>query len=79
MPLAAIVFHELAEAYSKVDLQKPYIDFELGMMLHGIIVATPTAFQRGAHNDAAAGDHSAKPEAGSQGDGAGRRHVDSGA
>ena len=53
VPLAAIVFHELAEAYSKVDLQKPYIDFELGMMLHGIIVATPTEFQRGAHNDAA--------------------------
>jgi len=52
VPLAAIVFHELAEAYSKVDLQKPYIDFELGMMLHGIIVATPTEFQRGAHNDA---------------------------
>ena len=50
--LAAIVFHELAEAYSKVDLQKPYIDFELGVMLNGMIVETPSAFQRGAHNDA---------------------------
>ena len=52
VPLAAIVFHELAEAYSKVDLQKPYLDFELGMMLNRMIVVTPTAFQRGAHNDA---------------------------
>ena len=52
VPLAAIVFHELAEAYSKVDLQKPHIDFELGMMVNCMIVVTPTAVQRGAHNDA---------------------------
>jgi hypothetical protein len=52
VPLAAIVFHELAESYSKVDLQKPYIDFELGTMLNGMIGVTPTEFQRGAHNDA---------------------------
>ena len=50
--LAAVVFHELAEAYSKVDFQKPYIDFELGTMMNGIIGMTPVAFQRGAHNDA---------------------------
>ncbi len=50
--LAALVFHELAEAYSKVDLQKPYIDFELGTMMIGKIGMTPIAFQRGAHNDA---------------------------
>jgi hypothetical protein len=47
VPLAAIVFHELAEAYSKVDLQKPYLDFELGMMLNRMIVVTPTAFLTG--------------------------------
>jgi hypothetical protein len=52
VPLAAIVFHELAEAYSKVDLQKPYLDFELGMMFNHMIVVTPTTFQQGAHNDA---------------------------
>jgi hypothetical protein len=50
--LAALVFHELAEAYSKVDLQKPYIDFELGTLMDGMIGTTPIAFQRGAHNDA---------------------------
>ena len=50
--LAALVFHELAEAYSKVDLEKPYIDFELGTLISGMIGMTPVAFQRGAHNDA---------------------------
>jgi hypothetical protein len=52
VPLFSIVFHELAEAYSKVDLEKPYLDFELGKVGQGMIVSTPVGFQRGAHNDA---------------------------
>lgn len=50
--LSSVIFHELAEAYSKVDLGKPYINFELGTLEKGRVVQTPTAFQRGAHNDA---------------------------
>lgn len=52
VPLSMIIFHELAEAYAKVDLGKPYIDFEIGSIVQGSIVATPVDFQRGAHNDA---------------------------
>ncbi len=52
VPLSMIVFHELAEAYAKVDLGKPYIDFEVGSIVKGSIVETPVDFQRGAHNDA---------------------------
>ena len=52
VPLSMIIFHELAEAYAKVDLNKPYIDFEIGSIVRGLIVATPVDFQRGAHNDA---------------------------
>jgi len=50
--LSSTIFHELAEAYSKVDLGKPYVDFELGTVRNGMIVTTPSGFQRGAHNDA---------------------------
>lgn len=50
--LSAIIFHELAEAYSKVDLEKPYIDFDLGSVGNQTIIATPAGFQQGAHNDA---------------------------
>ncbi len=52
VPLSSIIFHELAEAYAKVDLGKPYIDFEIGEISRQIVVETPIRFQRGAHNDA---------------------------
>jgi hypothetical protein len=52
VPISMIIFHELAEAYAKVDLGKPYIDFEIGSIVKGLIVETPVDFQRGAHNDA---------------------------
>jgi hypothetical protein len=52
VPLSMIVFHELAEAYAKVDHGKPYIDFEIGSLAKGLIGQTPVDFQRGAHNDA---------------------------
>ncbi len=52
VPLSMIIFHELAEAYAKVDSGKPYIDFEIGSIVNGSIVETPVDFQRGAHNDA---------------------------
>jgi RHS repeat-associated protein len=52
VPLSSIMFHEMAEAYSKVDLGKPYIDFDLGYVQGGFVVTAPVGFQRGAHNDA---------------------------
>jgi hypothetical protein len=47
---SSVIFHELAEAFSKVG--KPYTDFELGSVRGGFIVASLSDFQRGAHNDA---------------------------
>lgn len=46
------MFHEMAEAYSKVDLGKPYKNFELGYVQGGFVVTASVGFQRGAHNDA---------------------------
>jgi hypothetical protein len=52
VPLSMLIFHELAEAYAKVNLNRPYIDFEIGSIMNGSIVETPVDFQQGAHNDA---------------------------
>ena len=50
VPLSSLIFHELAEAYAKVDGGKAYGDFQtLGVVDGAIAIGLP---QQGAHNEA---------------------------
>jgi RHS repeat-associated protein len=50
VPLSSLIFHELAEAYAKVDGGKAYGDFQsLGIVGGAIAIGLP---QQGAHNEA---------------------------
>jgi hypothetical protein len=50
VPLSSLIFHELAEAYAKVDGGKAYGDFQtLGVVGGAIAIGLP---QQGAHNEA---------------------------
>jgi RHS repeat-associated protein len=51
VPLSSLIFHELAEAYSKVDGGKPYSDFQPLYLVGGntLQIGMP---ERGAHNNA---------------------------
>ena len=51
VPLSSLIFHELAEAYSKVDGGKPYSDFRPLHLVGSttLLIGLP---ERGAHNDA---------------------------
>lgn len=50
VPLSNLVFHELAEAYAKVDGGKQYVDFSTIFDLKGTLLIGPP--QQGAHNEA---------------------------
>jgi RHS repeat-associated protein len=50
VPLSSLIFHELAEAYAKIDGGKAYGDFQtLGVVGGAIAIGLP---QQGAHNEA---------------------------
>jgi hypothetical protein len=50
VPLSSLIFHELAEAYGKVDGGKAYGDFQtLGVVGGAIAIGPP---EQGAHNEA---------------------------
>jgi RHS repeat-associated protein len=51
VPLSSLIFHELAEAYSKVDGGKPYSDFQPLYLIGGTTLQLGHP-ERGAHNDA---------------------------
>jgi hypothetical protein len=51
VPLSSLIFHELAEAYSKVDGGKPYSDFQPLYLVGGTTLQLGLP-ERGAHNDA---------------------------
>jgi RHS repeat-associated protein len=63
--VSALVFHELAEAYAKIDEGKPYSDFPSLNVRDGMVEVGP--MQQGAHNEAgtrqlkAQGQHSTSP------------------